>query len=114
MGVRYYRLKIIDNNGGFTYSPIRPVVFNDEITWQVFPNPSNGHFNFTYQAPDGEIVDIRLHDVSGRTVGKWEIKANGFVEKLAIDISGPQYPAGLYLLDIQAGDKKQTFRLIRQ
>ncbi|MGH2552721.1 MAG: S8 family serine peptidase, partial [Chitinophagaceae bacterium] len=26
-GVRYYRLKIIDNDGRFSYSPIRPVVF---------------------------------------------------------------------------------------
>ena len=44
-GIRYYRLKIIDNDGRFNYSAIRPVVFDDEINWQVYPNPSSGIFN---------------------------------------------------------------------
>ncbi len=30
-GVRYYRLKLGDHDGGFAFSPIRPVVFADEI-----------------------------------------------------------------------------------
>ena len=53
-GVRYYRLKIIDNDGRFNYSAVRPVVFNDEVKWQVYPNPSSGVFNLVYQAGTGE------------------------------------------------------------
>ena len=41
-GVRYYRLRIVDRDGQFKYSAVRAVVFNDEITWQVYPNPSGG------------------------------------------------------------------------
>ena len=32
-GIRYYRLKIVDHDGQFSYSPIRSVVFDDEIKW---------------------------------------------------------------------------------
>ena len=53
-GVRYYRLKIIDSDGSYTYSPIRPIVFNNEFTWQVYPNPSKGVFNLVYQLNEGE------------------------------------------------------------
>ena len=32
-GVRYYRLKIIEADGSYTYSAVRPVQFNDEVQW---------------------------------------------------------------------------------
>ena len=54
-GVRYYRLKIVDLDGKFAYSPIRPVVFDDEIKWQVYPNPSSGLFNLVCQATERRI-----------------------------------------------------------
>ncbi|MBS1610651.1 MAG: S8 family serine peptidase, partial [Bacteroidetes bacterium] len=44
-GVRYYRLKIIDKDGKYIYSEVRPVVFDGEISWQVYPNPSDGLYS---------------------------------------------------------------------
>ncbi|HEY6062960.1 MAG TPA: S8 family serine peptidase [Chitinophagaceae bacterium] len=113
-GVRYYRLKIIDNDGSFKYSAIRPVVFNEEISWQVFPNPSSGIFNLTYQAADGEAMTVKLYDVTGKTVKQYQLSANGFVQKLSIDLHESRFANGLYLLDVKAGNRKQSFRLIRQ
>ena len=34
-GVRYYRLKIIDLDGTVSYSPIRPVIFNEEFKYLI-------------------------------------------------------------------------------
>jgi putative heme degradation protein len=113
-GVRYYRLKIIDNDGHFNYSAIRPVVFNEEISWQVFPNPSSGIFNLTYQAADGEAITVKLYDVTGKTVKQFNVTANGFVQKLNIDLHETVYANGLYLLDVKAGDRRQSFRLVKQ
>jgi hypothetical protein len=113
-GVRYYRLKIIENDGSFKYSAIRPVVFNEEISWQVFPNPSAGLFNLTYQAADGEAMDVKLYDVTGKTVKQYNVTANGFVQKLSIDLLGTRFAGGLYLLDVKVGDRRQSFRLVKQ
>ncbi|HMK25679.1 MAG TPA: T9SS type A sorting domain-containing protein, partial [Chitinophagaceae bacterium] len=113
-GVRYYRLKIIDNDGSFKYSAIRPVVFNEEINWQLFPNPSSGIFNLTFQAADGEAMTLKVYDVTGKIVKQYNLIANGFVQKLSIDLHEPGFANGLYLLDVQAGNRKQSFRLIRQ
>jgi len=113
-GVRYYRLKIIDNDGSFKYSAIRPVVFNEEISWQVFPNPSSGIFILTYQAADGEAMNLKLYDVTGKLVKQYNLIANGFVQKLNIDLHEPGFARGLYLLHVKAENREQSFRLIRQ
>ena len=112
-GVRYYRLKMIDIDGKFTYSIIRAVVFDDEVKWQVYPNPSDGIFNFVYQVNEGEAVSIKLHDINGKLVQQRIMTANAFVQKVTIDLSGPNYASGLYLLEAIAGDKKYTFRLLK-
>ncbi len=113
-GVRYYRLKMIDIDGKFTYSIIRAVVFDDEVKWQVYPNPSDGIFNFVYQVNEGEAVNIRLHDINGKLVQQRTMTTTGFMQKVTIDLSGPNYASGLYLLEATAGDKKYTFRLLKR
>jgi hypothetical protein len=113
-GVRYYRLKIIENDGSLKYSAIRPVVFNEEISWQVFPNPSSGLFNLTYQANDGEAMTVKLYDVTGKTVKQYNIAANGFVQKLGIDLHETIFANGLYLLEATVGNRRESFRIVKQ
>ena len=113
-GVRYYRLKIIDHDGRFSYSAVRPVVFDNEITWQVYPNPSKGIFNLVYQAGQGENISLRLFDINGKLVQQTSLAANGFVQKHPIDLQPVKFAPGLYLLEVMAGEKKQLFRLIQQ
>ena len=64
-GINYYRLKMADNNGDFTYSPIKSVRFPD-TEWKVYPNPSN---NFITLENQGRVPSmIVLRDSRGRTV----------------------------------------------
>jgi hypothetical protein len=113
-GVRYYRLKMIDMDGSFSYSAIRPVVFSNDIKWQVNPNPSAGLFNLLVQATADEAVTVKVYDVTGRTVKQYKTVADGFVQKIQIELSAPGFASGLYLLEVVAGEKKQSFRLIKQ
>ena len=114
IAVRYYRLKIIDNDGKFTYSIIRPVVFNEEIKWQVFPNPSSGIFNLSLQAEEGRLVHVNVYDLIGKIVMQQQLLSDGFVQKIHVDLREPQYASGLYLLEAIIDEKKQSFRLIKQ
>ena len=110
--MRYYRLKIVDQNGGYSYSEVRPVVFGDDVKWQVYPNPSPSVFFLQFQAGDGEKIAISIYDASGRAVLKTEAQANGFIQKFPIDLS--RFAPGLYLLEASNGAKKEAFRLVRQ
>lgn len=113
-GIRYYRLKMIDIDGSFRYSAIRPVLFNDEITWQVNPNPSAGQFSLLFQAADGEQLTAKVYNVQGKLVKEYNVVGDGLVQKLTIELNGNHFANGLYLLDVRAGDKRRSFRLVKQ
>ncbi len=42
-GLNYYRLKSIDLDGTFEYSPIQSLKFDFDSRFEVYPNPSNGY-----------------------------------------------------------------------
>jgi len=113
-GTRYYRLKTIDNDNTVKYSAIRPVVFTTDIQWQVAPNPSAGLFYLSFQANRGELVTIKLYDMTGKIVRQYKVQADGFVQKQAIDLRESRFATGLYLLEANTGEQKQLFRLIKQ
>lgn len=113
-GIRYYRLKVVDINGSITYSVIRPVVFNDEIKWQVSPNPSSGVFGLLCQAAEGTTIKVKVYDLNGRMVKEQQVIANGFVQKINIELVPGRFANGLYLLEASSGEKKELFKLIRQ
>lgn len=113
-GVRYYRLKMVDNDGRFTYSEIRAVIIEEEVKWQVYPNPSSGLFNVVYQANVGEKVSIKVHDFNGKLVRQDYSASNAFIQKTTIDLSGLQFASGIYLLEIATSEKIRVFRLLKR
>jgi hypothetical protein len=112
-GVRYYRLKIVDKDNTFVYSPVRPVVFKSDIQFQVYPNPSEGMFNLVYQISDGEVMKINLYDVNGKLITRFSKTGNGFLQKTHIDLRSPKYAKGIYLLKLDVGEKIESLRLIK-
>jgi len=112
-GVRYYRLKIVDKDNTFVYSPVRPVVFKSDIQYQVYPNPSEGMFNLVYQISDGEVLKINLYDVNGKLVTQFSKTGNGFLQKTHIDLRSPKYAKGIYLLKLDIGEKIESLRLVK-
>lgn len=101
----YYRLKILDEDGFYTYSPITTLAFKannvtDNIT--VYPNPSQlgVYIAFSEQAIT-ESLNIQLTDVLGRVLHKETFK----------DIITPHYftyplllPSGTYWLHLKTKD----------
>ncbi len=113
-GVRYYRLKIIDNDGSFRYSDVRSVIFTDEIRWQVFPNPSDKEFNLLLQYEGGQRIEVRVMDATGRIVQRQSVIATGFAQKITVDMGAAVFAPGLYLAEAVAGDRREVFRLVKQ
>jgi hypothetical protein len=112
VGARYYRLKIVNMDGSFNYSPIRSVVFDQPLTWSVYPNPSHGLFSLIYQLNNNDKLYARVIDAKGSLVKEYYRTANGFLQKLNVDLLTSAN--GVYLLQIDAQGKKQTFKLFKQ
>lgn len=109
-GVRYYRLKMVDNDGRYSYSNIRPLVFSNEIKWQAYPNPTNGMVTLTYQSNAGEKVQLRIFEAGGKQVQQQQLPATGFIQQATVQLPA----AGIYLIELKAGEQKQSFRIVKQ
>lgn len=97
LGINYYRLKQLDHDGQFEYSPIISVLYEEELTKLViFPNPTSSQF--TFQLP-AEPVTIQLYDALTRLVHS----VNAATATYQMDVS--DFPAGVYWVKIEMAER---------
>jgi hypothetical protein len=111
--VRYYRLKIVSDDGNSHYSEIRPIVFDDDIPWQVYPNPSPGTFYFIFRENSGETINIKVYNMKGQIIHHVKTIATGFVQKLIIDMQQNTFARGMYMV-VAEGTVTKTFKIVKQ
>ncbi len=99
-GIRYYRLKMWDNDGSYQYSKVLQLSGNmDFAIQQVFPNPVKSVANVMMSSPKAQVVQYSITDAIGRSVfGKSETLVKGVNQ---IMISTENLPSGQYWLFIQ-------------
>ena len=106
-GKGYYRLKMVDIDGRYTYSPMLNILNNCGKAvngLQVYPNPSAGNNQFiSVQQVDAGMFYLRLFDINGHLLNytKKEINAGNTI------ISMPQLNTlqrGTYILSAQFAD----------
>jgi Secretion system C-terminal sorting domain len=95
-GMNYYRLKQIDIDGKFIYTPARLVLFDklNAATVKYYPNPTNGIL--TIELADinrNEIRVVNISNTAGAIVSQLKIAANAG-NKMQIDLS--KYAKGIY------------------
>ncbi|MES1214609.1 MAG: T9SS type A sorting domain-containing protein [Bacteroidota bacterium] len=95
----YYRLKMIDNDGKFTYSHIKIIRFirQDAIGVTIYPNPSEGNVYVTLPKKwQGKRVEFSLFDITGKLVQKTETASADATENIGLQ----RISNGIYLLRI--------------
>ena len=106
-GLNFYRLKMINKDGSFLYSPVRKINFNnagDDIT--VYPNPVVDAVVFI--ASSANAKQAILFDAAGKTIRPFTL--NG--RNNTIDVSG--IAKGTYQLRIFTENSIHTERIIIQ
>jgi hypothetical protein len=71
--VVYYRIKLIDIDGKFTYSNVISAVrgsSNDAL--MIYPNPFENALNIDYVAESDDVLELTLTDLSGRVVSRMQ------------------------------------------
>jgi subtilisin-like proprotein convertase family protein len=75
----------------------------------LYPNPNNGTFTVQFNSSFDNSILIGIHDIRGREVFSKTYQNNGFFnEKLQLD----NLQSGVYLINIQDGDKKITKKIV--
>ena len=67
-GTNYYRLKMIDKDGKFEYSPVRVLNNSSSFYVSVYPLPAKGRLNIQIQSSKNEKATISITDISGKVL----------------------------------------------
>ncbi len=102
--VDYYRLKMIDHDGGYTYSKTVAVVFDKVGGMAVFPNPAKDVVYVQLPAQQGPVA-LELHEGTGKLVKTMRLQAAGGSISASFDISG--LAKGMYY--VRAGGNNVGF-----
>ncbi|GGB14312.1 T9SS type A sorting domain-containing protein [Puia dinghuensis] len=108
-GTDEYRLKMVDKDGKFTYSPVRTVRLLVGAA-RVFPNPAQNYVNVTLAGSATETLVVRLFNQTGQLLQERSV-VNGGGTTVALSVSG--YPQGNYLIEVTSADgSKQASKLL--
>ena len=106
-GNNYYRLKIVENDGFFTYSTIRLVKDNSSLVATLFPNPAKNRIQVRLNnQKEQKEVQAQVISVDGKVVSSnfWTIPQGESVQSLHV----AQLQKGNYLLKITGANKEQA------
>jgi hypothetical protein len=82
----------------------------------MYPNPNNGEqlfINLTELAPELNTVSVDIYDLTGKRITARTIAVQDGYINTALDLNG-DVASGLYMVNITAGDKTYTERLVIQ
>jgi hypothetical protein len=112
----YYRLKQIDIDKRFEYSPVISVKIDAPegfVLEQNYPNPSRSTTTIRFTLPRSAKVNLSLYDLSGRLV-KVLINDTNDPGMHAVNLNTGTLPKGLYYYKLQAGEFSSVKKLVIQ
>jgi hypothetical protein len=108
-GNNYYRLKIIDIDGQFEYSPIKNVsVAVSGIVITTGPNPAYSTLNVMIAQETANDFEVKLINRSGQII--YNRKYAGSLDRIAIDVS--KFPEGNYFVEVVDVNGTKTIKNI--
>ncbi|MGN6491297.1 MAG: polysaccharide lyase family 8 super-sandwich domain-containing protein [Agriterribacter sp.] len=91
----YYRLKLIDADGSFTYSPIRDIFLQKgTAVFSIGPNPSTGIFQLMMKEQPQTDMFVKIYNAAGTVVISRKIKTQVSTFNLS------SHSRGLYILEV--------------
>ncbi|MEM9918883.1 MAG: T9SS type A sorting domain-containing protein, partial [Bacteroidota bacterium] len=113
LGNRYYRLKIVDQDGSFEYSPLRVVYFEEkDLATMVYPNPFKDEIYLQLSERTAQNIRLELWDIRGVRLRSEEVSYQpGQLIKLP---ESTQLAPGAYILNVWSGYRREQFRILKQ
>jgi hypothetical protein len=112
-GVVYYRLKLMDKDGQFTYSDIKSLRLNAKtFALDLYPNPVENIANLNIDQDVANTLRIVISDAMGKQVRQMEFSGQKGLNRKTLDLSS--LASGSYMIKVQSGDQVQTIPIIKK
>jgi hypothetical protein len=116
VGTYLVRLKQVDFDGAFEYSPVVEVLIGTPSAYvvePVYPNPASDQARLRVAVQRSQQVDVSLYDMLGRRLHILHTgpMSEGQVQEVSIDLRG--LSSGLYIVRVEGDSFVNTQSLIR-
>ncbi len=114
-GFNYYRLKMVDKNGTFTFTNIVLITVNIKgitITG-IYPNPFSSKVNISVSTEKAEELSVRIFDNIGKLVYAQQKLIPKGTSLFVID-ELKTLASGVYMIEVKAGDILVSQKLIKE
>jgi len=113
-GLNYYRLKMVDQDGQYTYSGIITIRTDATgIQISATPNPFADHMVVTIQSKTDETANLRVINSDGKLVWRKTMYVNaGTNVQYLNDLQS--LPKGMYVIKIIKGNTTAEFKMVKQ
>lgn len=105
-GKNYYRIKMVDKDGKFSYSSIRSVTFsNSDIA--VYPNPFKNQLTVTMAGGNAGQCILRLLDVTGKQL---------FMQKFnsSVTLNVGKLAGGMYIIQVNNSENILSYKVYKE
>jgi glucose/arabinose dehydrogenase len=109
-GENVYRLKMVDEDGSFKYSPIVSIELREPTDWTLSPNPANGKVSLLLDKGNLSALRLSMINVQGHEVLAFEESAPAF--PYSKEFSVAELPAGIYFCRLDMDGKSEFRRLL--
>lgn len=109
-----YRLRIVDFDGSYNYSPVIEIKIGTPIDfslYQNYPNPFNPNTTINFSIPQRSNVKLVVFNQIGeeiRTLLNQEMNSGKYI----VNFNGDNLPSGIYFYKLEAGNFTQTKKCI--
>ena len=108
----YYRLKLVDNNGSFTFTNIKTLSRKNNNKLDVTPNPFIDFVDIGFISTKKETVVVQLFNTSGSKIKQNEIAVFKGFQKIKIQNLN-LLKSGMYIVRIITNDNVYTSKIIK-
>ena len=103
----YYRLRQVDFDGQFSYSPIVSVMVGEAGGVRLYPSPVQDLLHVQTDAAPEETTQWQISDQTGRL-----LQSGSFSSNIELNVAG--LPAGTYTLRLINGQQVQSRQFVKQ
>ena len=109
----YYRLRIVDNDGSFTYSSVIFIRTAGKTTISVMNNPFRDMIVLQYATAANQKISLAIYNAGGALLRKQEYNATAGSGVYSV-FGFENFPRGFYFLKAECGEFTRTFKLVKQ
>lgn len=102
----FYRLRMVDLDGSFGFSPLVYLEREDKRKLTVYPNPTTGRFTAQLPTAPEETANISVLDFSGKVLSREKTTSTTYEQHLN------KLAPGVYLFVVEAASGRWTQRLV--